>query len=81
MHVDDSDHAISGTYPPGSTFKLVPASGALQEGIISPERLLTARELDQLRMPFDSLAVLGLLPLGEVKVGDDWTPDTWVLQL
>ena len=36
------NHAISGTYPPGSTFKLVPASGALQEGVISPERLLTA---------------------------------------
>lgn len=36
------NHAISGTYPPGSTFKLVPASAALQEGIISPERLLTA---------------------------------------
>lgn len=34
------NHAISGTYPPGSTFKLVPASGALQEGVISPERLL-----------------------------------------
>lgn len=36
------NHAISGTYPPGSTFKLVPASGSLQEGIVSPERLLTA---------------------------------------
>jgi penicillin-binding protein 2 len=36
------NHAISGTYPPGSTFKLVPASCALQEGVISPERLLTA---------------------------------------
>jgi penicillin-binding protein 2 len=36
------NHAISGTYPPGSTFKLVPASGALQEGVISPERFLTA---------------------------------------
>ena len=36
------NHAISGTYPPGSTFKLVPAAGALQEGIISAERLLTA---------------------------------------
>ncbi|MDX1413122.1 MAG: penicillin-binding protein 2 [Candidatus Promineifilaceae bacterium] len=36
------NHAISGTYPPGSTFKLVPASGALQEAIISPERLLSA---------------------------------------
>ncbi len=36
------NHAISGTYPPGSTFKLVPAAGAMQEGLISPQRLLTA---------------------------------------
>lgn len=34
------NHAISGTYPPGSTFKLVPASAALQEGVVSPERYL-----------------------------------------
>jgi penicillin-binding protein 2 len=34
------NHAISGTYPPGSTFKLVPASGALEEGVISPFRVL-----------------------------------------
>jgi len=34
------NHAISGQYPPGSTFKLVPASGALQEGVISPYRTL-----------------------------------------
>jgi penicillin-binding protein 2 len=34
------NHAVSGTYPPGSTFKLVPAAAALQEGIISPERYL-----------------------------------------
>ncbi len=36
------NHAISGTYPPGSTFKLVPAAAALQEGIISAERFLNA---------------------------------------
>lgn len=36
------NHAINGTYPPGSTFKLVPAAGALQEGIVSPTRLLRA---------------------------------------
>ncbi len=36
------NHAISGTYPPGSTFKIVPAAGALQEGLISPSRLLKA---------------------------------------
>ncbi len=34
------NHAISGTYPPGSTFKIVPAAGALQEGVVSPSRLL-----------------------------------------
>jgi penicillin-binding protein 2 len=28
------NHAISGQYPPGSTFKIVAASGALQEGVI-----------------------------------------------
>ena len=34
------NHAISGTYPPGSTFKLVPAAAALQEVVISSERFL-----------------------------------------
>lgn len=34
------NHAISGTYPPGSTFKLVPAAAAMQEGVISPDRRL-----------------------------------------
>lgn len=36
------NHAISGTYPPGSTFKLVPAAAALQEGVISADRRLVA---------------------------------------
>lgn len=36
------NHAISSEYPPGSTFKIVPAAGALQEGLISPSRLLRA---------------------------------------
>ncbi len=34
------NHAISGTYPPGSTFKLVPAAAALQEGVVSADRFL-----------------------------------------
>lgn len=36
------NHAISSIYPPGSTFKIVPGTAALQEGIVSPTRLLTA---------------------------------------
>ena len=34
------NHAISSIYPPGSVFKLVPASAAMQEGTISPNRKL-----------------------------------------
>jgi penicillin-binding protein 2 len=34
------NHAISSEYPPGSTFKLVPAAGAMQEGLITPNRYL-----------------------------------------
>lgn len=31
------NHAISGQYPPGSTFKLVTASGVLEDGVVGPE--------------------------------------------
>lgn len=34
------NQAISGQHPPGSVFKIVPAAGALQEGLITPERTL-----------------------------------------
>ncbi len=34
------NHAISGVYEPGSTFKLVPASAALQEGVVGRWTLL-----------------------------------------
>jgi penicillin-binding protein 2 len=35
------NHAIAGLYPPGSTFKLVPASAALEEGIVDRWTVLT----------------------------------------
>jgi len=35
------NHAISGQYPPGSVFKIVPASAALQEGVIDERTLVT----------------------------------------
>ena len=37
-------HAIAGQYPPGSAFKLVPASAALEEQIVSRWTLLTCPE-------------------------------------
>ncbi|MBN1438145.1 MAG: penicillin-binding protein 2 [Anaerolineales bacterium] len=37
------NHAISGTYPPGSVFKLATAVGALNEGIVSLDTPVTCR--------------------------------------
>jgi penicillin-binding protein 2 len=34
------DHAISSTFPPGSTFKLVTSVGALNEGVIDPKQTI-----------------------------------------
>lgn len=47
----------------------------------SPAGPLMRIELDLLRMPGDSLAVLGLLPDGPVQPGDEWTPAGWVAPL
>jgi len=46
-----------------------------------PSALLSAQVLEQLRIPFDSLASLGLLPQIAVKQGDTWKPETWAVQL
>jgi penicillin-binding protein 2 len=34
------NHAISGRHPPGSTFKIIPAAAALQEGVITRRTLI-----------------------------------------
>ena len=36
------DHAIAGLYPPGSTYKMIPAAGALQEGVVTPDTIIVA---------------------------------------
>jgi len=37
------NHAIGGQYPPGSIFKVIPACGALQEGVINQSTTLDCR--------------------------------------
>lgn len=49
--------------------------------LYSPTATLTFDQLDLIRTPGDSLAVLGLLPPGEVKVGDTWKPESWSVQM
>ncbi len=34
------NHAIAGLYPPGSTYKIIPALGALQEGVVTPDTII-----------------------------------------
>jgi penicillin-binding protein 2 len=33
------NHAIAGLYPPGSTYKIIPAAGALQDGVVTPDTI------------------------------------------
>jgi len=37
------NHAISGQYPPGSVFKIVPAAAALEEGVVNRRTALTCQ--------------------------------------
>ncbi len=43
--------------------------------------LLTSNELDLIRSPADSLALISLLPTKEVTVGDRWTAAGWAFQM
>ena len=43
--------------------------------------LLTADELDLIRSPADSLALMSLLPAKEVEIGSKWTVPGWAFQM
>ena len=46
-----------------------------------PSKLLSARLLEQLQIPFETLSALSLLPRIPVAVGETWTPETWAQQI
>ena len=62
--------------------KLIVAQGQ-SEGVelYALAGLLTANELDLIRSPADSLALISLLPNKEVEVGDHWTVNDWSFQM
>jgi hypothetical protein len=62
--------------------RLLVAEGR-SEGVLfySPQGPLTAIELELLRAPGDSLALLSLLPPKPVAVGEKWSPPTWAGQM
>ena len=47
------NHAISEVYPPGSTFKQVTGTAALQEGVASPDTTITSRGLITVEDEYD----------------------------
>ena len=54
-----------------------------REGVVSysPAGTMTAGEVELLEVPADSLALLALLPLNPVEVGDSWEPPSWAVQM
>ena len=47
------NHAISEVYPPGSTFKQITGTAALQEGVASPDTTITSRGLITVEDEYD----------------------------
>jgi len=61
---------------------LVVVTGS-REGLISysSQGSLTRETVDLLEIPGDALALLAVLPLTDVRVGEEWNPADWVLQM
>jgi hypothetical protein len=80
--------APAGAPPKKSTLKLpetkhlIVAQGR-REGpfLYSTTATLTFDQLDLIRTPGDSLALLGLLPREAVNVGETWKPESWAVQM
>ena len=66
----------------GDHLKLMVAQGRI-DGVelYSLGGALTSNELDLIRSPADSLALIALLPTKEVGVGDKWTSPGWAFQM
>ena len=64
------------------TLKLIVAQGRT-EGVelYGLSGLLTGDELNLIRSPADSLALIALLPAKEVEIGDHWTVPGWSFQM
>jgi len=62
--------------------RLIVAHGKREGPVLySPTGALNSDQLDLLTTPGDSLSVLGLLPANEVEVGQEWQPQSWVIQM
>ena len=57
------NHAIAEVYPPGSTFKEITGSAALQEGVATPDTRITSRGFITVRSEYNP---------GEVYIYRDW---------
>ncbi len=63
------DRAIGGLYAPGSIMKLIFAAGALNEGLISPEKKILSKGAITLPNPYDP---------SKPSIFRDWTVHGWV---
>lgn len=62
-----------------NTLSLVVVAGKVDGmDLFAPAGPLTYGELELLRTPGDPLAILGLLPEGEVEIAETWQPADWV---
>lgn len=64
------------------SLKLIVAQGRTDSvELYSLNGLFTDDELNLIRSPADSLALIALLPLKEVEVGEKWTAPAWAFQM